>query len=683
MQTYTPGGNRKSRLAPAFGTPAYILTRILGSVYLLAGLAAGLEAQTVTGSIVGTVHDPSGSAIPAAEVKLSQTDTGLERTSQTNRQGDFTFLNLEPGNYTLSVMAKGFKRFERTGLVLNQSGTLPTGVTVLEIGALADTVTVTTQGATVQTASSERGDVVTLSQVEAIPVRGRNAWDLMLLMPGISSNAAASESIARGVSMDVNGSRTNTLSVMLDGMGLNQIGSFGNELLNVSMDAVEEVRVLTTNYQAEFGRTSGGELQIAMKSGKKDFHGLFSYFKRNEEFNANTFFNNRNGLPIGRYRYNTFDYNIGGPVYIPGKFNRDKNKLFFFFSQEFWPTTTTTSGSLTVPTALERAGNYSQSLDVNNALIPIVDPTNRAPVPGNVIPTSRLDPSGTALLNVFPMPNFNNRQISGGNYNYAFQAQTSTPQRFGTLRMDYNINSRNQLYATYSFYLDSETGWKLATTSANWNQLPRTYWTNPKLLVLHYNFVASPTLLNELTVGANGRREEDVDPAAEIAANNRAKLGFTAGQFDPGDNPLGFIPNATFGGVPNPANLTLDVREPINDTRLTIPISDTLTKTLSTHVIKVGFAAERMITTGNSGSPFNGAFSFAKDANNPLDTGYAYSNASFGVYDTYTEQIPNVTETVWLTSVEGFAQDSWKVYPALDPGLRAKVLAHRKPGQAR
>ena len=494
-------------------------------------------------------------------------------------------------------------------------------MTVLEIGALADTVTVTSQGATVQTASSERGEVITASQVENIPVRGRNAWDLMQLMPGTVPAAATNESISRNTRMNVNGGRINTISVVVDGMGMNQIGNFANELLNVSMDAVEEVKVLMSNYQAEYGRTSGAEVQMATKSGKRDFHGLFSYFKRHEEFNANSFFNNRNGLPKGRYRFNTFNYNIGGPIYIPGKFNTERNKLFFFFSQEFWPVTTTASGRLTVPTALERAGNFSQSVDLNNALIPIVDPTTRQPVPGNIIPANRLDSNGLALLKVLPLPNFSNRQISGGNYNYVFNAETSTPQRFGTMRIDYNINARNQVYGTYSFYLDRQTGWQVATTSSNWNQLPRTFWTNPKLVVLRYNFIATPTLVNELTVGGNGRREaEDIVPDA-LAQNLRSKIGFTAGQFNPGVNPSGFIPNATFGGVPNAANLSMDARTPINDTRLNIPLSDNITKIYRGHVIKAGFLAERIFSTGDAATPFNGSYAFARDVNNPLDSG--------------------------------------------------------------
>jgi hypothetical protein len=638
--------------------------------------AAVVIAQTITGSIVGSVQDPTGLGIAGAKVHLHQTDTGLERELETNERGDFDFRNMPPGDYTLSVTAQGFKRFERRAVVLSQSETLSTGAIALEVGAVSDTVTVTAQGATVQTASSERGGVITASQVDTMPVRGRNAWDLMQLMPGSVPAAATSESITRNTRMNINGGRINTLSVVVDGMGMNQIGNFANELLNISMDGVEEVKVLMSNYQAEYGRTAGAEVQMATKSGKREFHGLFSYFKRHEEFNANSFFSNRNGLAKGRYRFNTFNYNIGGPIYIPGKFNRDRNRLFFFWSQEFWPVTTTATGRLTTPTEPERAGNFSQSVDLNNALIPVVDPTTRQVVPGNIMPASRIDPSGQALLKVLPLPYFSNRQISGGNYNYVFNAETSTPQRFGTLRVDYNISPRHQLYGTYSMYLDRQTGWQVATSSANWLQLPRTYWTNPKLVVLRYNFIASPTLVNELTIGGNGRKEaEDFSPDV-LAANTRSKIGFTAGQFSPGVNPYGLIPNATFGGVPNPINLYMDQRTPLVSTRLNVPLSDNVTKTMRGHVLKAGILAERIFATGNAATPFNGSFSFARDSNDPLDTGYAFSNAMFGVFDSYTEQLKRNTNTSSFTYVEGFVQDTWKVSRrlTLDYGLRLSHL---------
>jgi hypothetical protein len=198
--------------------------------------------------------------------------------------------------------------------------------------------------------------------------------------------------------------------------------------------------VLVSNYQAEYGRMSGGNVEIITKSGGQQFHGSGSYFNRNEDYNANNYFNNRLGLPRPLYRFNTVDYTVGGPVYIPKTFTRLRNKLFFFWSQEYWPEKTSQPvAQLTVPTALERRGDFSQSFDLNNRLIVVKDPTTGSPFPGNLVPANRIDPNGQAILNIFPQPNFLNRAISAGRYDYISQSVTTTPQLMNTLKLDYAV----------------------------------------------------------------------------------------------------------------------------------------------------------------------------------------------------------------------------------------------------
>ena len=194
--------------------------------------------------------------------------------------------------------------------------------------------------------------------------------------------------------------------------------------------------------------------------------------------------------------------------------------------------------------------------------------------------------------------------------------------------------------------------------------------------MVRYNLIASPTLINEFTFGANGRREAEDVPADVLARNQRDKIGFVAGQLRPSTNPLGLIPNATFGGVPSAANLTLDQRTPDWTSRLSVPLTDNLTKTLHSHTLKTGFIAERMFATVNAATPFNGAYAFARDTNNPLDTNYAYGNAIFGVYDTYTEMLGRNIHSEWNTYVEWYLQDSWKATRrlTLDYGVRFSHL---------
>lgn len=378
------------------------------STLLLAALMAVLPgwAQTITGSITGVVLDSSGLAVAGAEVVLTQAGTGAVRKLATNERGGFFFGSLQPGEYHLVISASGFKSVERTNVRLTASETLSLGEIVLEVGAVTERITVTAQGAMVQTASAERSGVITNEQVENLLIKGRNVHSLLSLLPGVV-DLADDDSPNRNFNIYVQGNRRNTNAFMLDGMSLNAIGNNFNVLVGVSQDAVAEVKILLSNYQAEYGRMSGANVQIVTKSGTREFHGLGSYFKRHEQFNAANFFNNRLGVPKSRYRFNTWNYNIGGPVTIPKKFNTNRDKLFFFFSQEYWPLKVSRPvGQVTVPTELERNGDFSQSVDLNNRLITIRDPDSNQPFPGNRIPASRLDPNGQALLKVFPLPNF-------------------------------------------------------------------------------------------------------------------------------------------------------------------------------------------------------------------------------------------------------------------------------------
>ncbi len=650
--------------------------KILLSTILISSLGLTLRGQTTTARLTGSVSDASGAAVPEAKITATHVATGTIRTANSGADGRYTIPLLERGGYQVSAQKQGFRPIVRE-LTLDV-GQIARVDFALEVGEMTEKVTVTAQAPLLQTASAERSGVITGSQLDNLLIRSRSINAFLRLLPGVMDESE-SEVLGTGMNMNIAGNRNNTNNVALDGLMVMSIGSGTNHAALVSQDAVAEVKVLLTNYQAEYGRTSGANIQIVSKSGSREFHGLGSYFLRHEQFNANNFFNNRLGLAKSRYRYRTWTYNIGGPVYIPNKFNRNRDKLFFFWSQEGWPIKAPQGiRQLTVPTELERAGDFSQSLDLNGGLIPVTDPASGLPFPGNRVPAARLDRSGQSLLKFFPAANFFDRNISGGRYNYVFEAIMDNPIRTDTLKVDYHLNPRNILSGSFSFGSIKSTGsLGVSTLISNWPQMEGTFIIPRKILPVRYQRIFSPTLFNELYVGYlwNGARFDTIDE--RLQRNRRDTVGFAAGQLYSSSNPLKLVPNASFGGVPNAAILSFDGRFPFYDKQNALTLADNITKMAGAHTLKAGYYMDRIWTDRLSGANFNGSFSFGRDVNNPLETGYAYSNAALGVFGSYTEASKRPFNLWRVSNLEWFVQDNWKVTRrlTLDYGMRfAEVL---------
>jgi hypothetical protein len=634
-----------------------------------------LSAQTITGSIVGSVQDPGQLAVSGAVVKVVQVSTGAEREARTDQHGDFVLSGLYAGEYTLTVKADGFVLLERRGIMLSASERLSVGTQALKIGSITEHIIVTAQGATVQTASAERSGIITSNQVSNILIRGRNIMSLLQLLPGVVDTQDSS-SLNREWSLYVNGSRANTNNLTLDGMSLNNVGHNSGHLVHVGQDTIAEVKILLSNYQAEYGLMSGANVTMVSKSGARDFHGLFSYFKRHEQFDANNFFDNRLGTSKARSRYNTYNYNIGGPAYIPGKLNTNREKLFFFWSQEFWPTKVPqTTYQRTVPTGLERAGDFSQSLDLNGKLRAVKDPLNGgAPFPGNVVPANRISADGQALLNMFPTPNFTNRDVSGGRYNYVFQTDNRRSMSPNLLRLDYNLDSSNQISVTSAGHTEDQEGSLGLNTSGamNWPQMRKTYAVNTRTYQVRYQRIFSPTLINELSIGHLRLNGQDEYTEEELRRNQRDVVGYSAAQLYPNSNPLNLIPNTTFSDVSNAAILALEDRFPYSTKQYRLDLSNNLTKVSGSHTMKAGIFVDRVWSSPSLSSRFNGTVAFGQSSISPLDSGYGYSNAVLGNYTTYLQASSGGVLHVRSLNVEWFAQDNWKVTRrfTLDYGLR-------------
>ena len=643
----------------------------IAAVFLALLMLQPAGAQIFTGSIIGTVEDSSGLAVTQASVALTLLSTGMARNTTTDATGTFDFAGLEAGEYRLAIRKTGFKAVE-THLTLPVGMRLPVGKVVLQVGEVAETVTVTAEaGEIVETQSADHGGVITSSQLENLQVMGRNAPSLVQLLPGVVMDSDPN-ALSRTTTFSVMGGRTNMNNLSVDGTPSTDVTGGLDLKMGVSMDAIAEMRVLTSNYTAEFGRTSGAQIEIVTKSGTRQFHGMASYFKRNEEFNANNFFNNRLGRGKSPYRFNTWTYNLGGPVFIPGKFNRGRDKLFFFWSQEFWPQTTSSLSQVTFPSAAERAGDFSQSLNTANKLITIQDPlNNKSPFPGNIVPANRFDPSGVALLKLFPLPNYFNRSISLGTYNYVFPWSVHVDNKPTTLKLDYNFNSSNFLTGTLNLYHEiSDGAMQSIGWGETWEQYDRFFDARNKGLSIRYTGIISTRVSNELNFAWFDNPETITSP--DTAQYNRSTVGFTVPQFNPGNNPLDLIPSATFGGVSGAASLAFNGRFPVHDPYHYFTWTDKLTIVRGSHTFKAGITADLFLRGIGTNSNQFGSFSFSNNANNPYDTGYAYANAILGSYYTYTEASTVPYQNARGHRVDWYVQDNWRVTRrlTLDYGIR-------------
>ena len=669
------------RLVSTFDHPARRLPGKAFLVFLLASLAILqtrpiLESQALTGQVSGTVQDPTGKTVPGAKVVLSNADNGQKRETVTNAAGEFLFSEILPGKLDLQVEFTGFKKYEQKGIALATSDHLVLPAIPLELGQFNETVSVDATAAPIETESSDRSGLVDSNQLQELSLKGRDYLGTLHLLPGVYDLASATREAPGNraiIGLYVNGNRQGTLNLALDGISTLTLGGGTGPFLEAAVDAVAQVNILETNYQAEYGRSVGGTINTVTKSGTRDFHGGAYYYFRNTALNANDFFANSQGLPRSPYRYNNPGYYLGGPVVIPGtNFNKNRNKLFFFWSQEFLIRTVPSSVSYqTFPTALERQGNFTQSVDQNGQLIVVKDPLTNTPFPGNIVPASRIDPKGQALLNIFPLPGASN---AAHTFNDAFQVGIDQPRNDQILRIDWNISPSTTFYARgIQDYQTTKGGFGFVLANPAWPQLPINYEIPCRGIVGTLIHTFGPTQVNELTFGVN-RGLQNVKPLTPeaLSANSRADLKLNIPQFYPNANPLDVIPNATFGGIPNAPALNIDSRFPYFGRNNVWNYMDNYSQISGAHNFKLGIYVENSAVNEINGTSFNGTFAFDRDPNNPLDTGYAFANALIGSVDSYTESNGQPAGHVHDVRVEWYAQDHWRVSKRLtvEAGVR-------------
>jgi hypothetical protein len=531
-----------------------LLLRLVAIVVIVSCLVLKAGAQTSSGQISGRIVDPAGASIANAPVRLTNQLTGEVREAKTVSSGEFVFAGVQPGTFSISVSARGFKTFEEHDLRLSASERLPAGTLRLEIGTVSESVDVQADHTTIQIASSERSALIDDKELATLMTQGRDVTALLRVLPGVVKDSG-NDSLGTQNAGQINGVRGDYNSLSIDGTTGNTRGG-ANLDTPANEDSVGEVKVLLNNYQAEYGQSAGSIVELITKSGTRNFHGSAYYYNRNEAFNANDYFTKAAGLTRSIYRFNTIGYNVGGPIYLPGLFNMHRDKLFFFFfffSQEIWPSSS--PGNLlhfTMPTALERIGDFSASVDKNgNPVTFIADPQLIAQgktckkagdsgcFPGNKIPGSRIDPDTQKLLNILPLPQPGvSGKFSGGYYNYLSQPTIKKPVNQQVIRVDYSLSQKLHAYFRGTNTSSHSDGPQVASVNAaaQWG-IPYVYGTPSKNASLNLTYIPGPNLINEFNLGYAGWREySGFSNSADLSKFQRDKLGISLGQFNPADN---------------------------------------------------------------------------------------------------------------------------------------------------
>jgi hypothetical protein len=659
-----------------------------------------VEAQSVTGQISGTVTDSADVPIAGASAQLTNDLTKQVRSLTTESSGSFIFSNLVPGNYSIHVSHPGFKAYTQSAINVSADEKVALHDIKLTVGDVNTTVTVMAETAHVATDSSDRSILVNSTQLANTPVRGRDWIGSLETLPGVVDLNTHDVPGWNSGMPTVNGGQTGQVLITFDGVGSQDsgctTGSTCTGYLAPSVDAIGEVKVLVSNYSAEYGSRGGGQLVVTVKNGTSQYHGSAFYFFRHESLNANEFFNNSAKIQRPLYRYSNEGGTFGGPLLIPGtNFNKSRTKLFFFFSEDYL--SFLTPGSLnkfTMPTALERQGDFSQTTTTTGVLIKIKDPTNNGvQFPNNVIPASRISPAGYAMMNLFPMP-FTTDPTGQRQYNAIYQFSRHNPHEDRILRLDYNVAAGTQAFVRLinDYQADRGIGATLNSTGG-WGQLPTDYGIQSAGAVATVIHTFRPNLINEFTAGVNRAHQTvTVESQTELATNQLAALkgpegqGITLPKIYPGNEyglMTNLIPNIRYStlnpqsagqGITNAPAFTFDARFPFDGTDQLENITDNVSWIKGQHSVKFGFYYERVARNVSVYSQYNtnGSYYFGSDTASPYDTGYGYSNALIGSVQAYGEDNSRVVDHVRYNQIEWFAQDSWRVNRrvTLDLGVR-------------
>ena len=626
------------------------------SLALICAFSTVAVAQEANGRIIGTVTDPQGAVVPGAKVTATNTSTltaQISREATTDEDGSYQIISLPIGTYQVTVERQGFKKFITAGNKLQINQVLRVDAQ-LEVGAANEVVNVVGQAAAVETVNPTIGHSVTSRPILDLPLNGRNVMQLALLQPGVTETNPSDGGGSQGFT--VAGSRSDAVTYLLDG-GVNNNLLSNRLVYNPNPDGVAEFRILESNYTAEYGRNGGGIISVVTKSGTNDLHWSLFEFLRNNSLNANSFFNNLNGLPRDVLKRNQFGGTVGGPIFAP-RFGEGGRKLYDFRNRAFFFASyqgqrlvqTQTTSLITVFTPAELAGNFSLSnsartgpdsrvvsfLNANPSFQP-----NAALRAQGIIDPSRINLIARNYINAGMIPSSPaGRQIfSGGAVNNSDEV---------TLKFDFNVRDQDKLFVTLGrisnptiapFSAVNVPGFPISTNRKN-------YFAN-----IGYTTIFSPRAINEFVLTANRDNQQQAVPQRTLPTASQLGIAVTP------DNPtgpprLGFNSGMTVGFSPQGPTIL------VNNT---YTVLDTLSWIKGQHSWKFGGS----YSTYQNNTVFdffvNGEFDFdGPAANGGIGSGNDLADFLFGLPDTYL-QFGEAPSDIRTRSVYGFAQDEWRV----------------------
>jgi hypothetical protein len=651
--------------------------------------------------LTGTVKDPSGAIVPNAKVTLTNASTAEVRVGTTNADGLYDFPGLHNGTYDLKVVVQGFKTYEKTGIVMDVAATVREDVP-LAVGASSTTVTVQANAIHLQTETNEVSNLITGQQLTDIGINGRNMFSLAAIGAGVSANIPSFNGVsAQGSSENISfeGTRPGHNNWMIDGGEVYDRGSGGKPEVMPSPDVLAEFQTLDSNYQPDYGIASGGTIVMALKSGTKNFHGGVWEFDRNDAFDANNYFSNLSHTPTPELRLNIFGGDIGGPLYIPGVYPKDRSKTFFFYSEEWrrfiagaTPTANNTMPASDIPTSSGAAFTYtlptgfkeSPAATACNAgqtapCVPIL-PNNSTftatekadgltpgnSFPGGVIPANMLDPNAVLFMKTGAIPASNSTAANGAPQ-YVASPKQPTYVREDVVRIDHDITDRMHLMGHWIHDQMSQTYypdmWSNDTYSTTGDIFENPTWG----AVIKLTQTISPTLLNETGLYVNGNKIS-IPPVGIYAEPS----GWTqAGYFPAANNLLNRMPSVDLGS-PMGTNWTINYW-PWANAFLDYQPRDDISWTKGRHSLKFGFAYMRNDKNQQQQADTQGDYTFGTDF-----SGDSYVNFLLGLADNF-KQLQIIDMFHWINNTYSFyGMDNWHVSTrlTLNLGLRYDGLPH-------